>query len=445
MTSENGLSERELEILKLVATGASNKEIAQALVISPNTVKVHLRNIFAKTEASSRTEATLYAIRTGLIAPPVDVAPPSEMIFAPAVLEAEQPAVETRRRISPLAWAGIAVLFVLLLAGAFWGGQVLVNGQATAVATVSPVISVDRWASLSPLTSPRSEMAAARYEDAIYLIGGQTEQGLSDETLKLTVSSGAWSTGKNKPTAVKDAQAVLLGEEIYIPGGQTGDGSVISTLEVYNPRRDSWRTAQPLPVALSAYAAAAYEGRLFLFGGWDGSTFVKTVYVYDPVEDSWTERNSLSTPRGFAAAVSLEGKIQLLGGTDGTQALALNEYYYPQREDNQEPAWETRAPMPQKRMGMAAAVLANQVYVFGGQSAADDPQALPPVQYQPASDSWSEISPWPQDMGTALNLVPVDTQLRIFGGQLGGQPLAQHRSYQAIYNLLLPVIQDGGN
>src|SRR5258707_15675550 len=61
------LSDREHEILRLVATGASNKNIAQQLVISPNTVKVHLRNIFGKIGVATRTEATLYAIRQGLV------------------------------------------------------------------------------------------------------------------------------------------------------------------------------------------------------------------------------------------------------------------------------------------------------------------------------------------------------------------------------------------
>ena len=59
------LSERETEVLKLAATGISNKDIAEQLFLSPRTVQVHLGNIFNKLGVASRTEAILYGLRRG--------------------------------------------------------------------------------------------------------------------------------------------------------------------------------------------------------------------------------------------------------------------------------------------------------------------------------------------------------------------------------------------
>jgi DNA-binding CsgD family transcriptional regulator/tetratricopeptide (TPR) repeat protein len=63
----HGLSARELEVLRLVATGKSNREIAATLVISERTVARHLQNIFAKLRLSSRTAATAFAFEHGLV------------------------------------------------------------------------------------------------------------------------------------------------------------------------------------------------------------------------------------------------------------------------------------------------------------------------------------------------------------------------------------------
>jgi DNA-binding CsgD family transcriptional regulator/pimeloyl-ACP methyl ester carboxylesterase len=62
----NGLSGRELEVLRLIASGRSNPQIADELVISLNTVQRHVSNILAKTGASNRTEAAVYARDKGL-------------------------------------------------------------------------------------------------------------------------------------------------------------------------------------------------------------------------------------------------------------------------------------------------------------------------------------------------------------------------------------------
>ena len=61
------LTDRELEVLKLVATGMSNREIAGDLYISENTVKNHVRNILEKLHLHSRMEAVVYAVREKLL------------------------------------------------------------------------------------------------------------------------------------------------------------------------------------------------------------------------------------------------------------------------------------------------------------------------------------------------------------------------------------------
>jgi DNA-binding NarL/FixJ family response regulator len=61
------LSPRELEVLKLVAQGATNREIADSLFISENTVKTHLSNIMEKLHLANRSQAAAYAVRRGLV------------------------------------------------------------------------------------------------------------------------------------------------------------------------------------------------------------------------------------------------------------------------------------------------------------------------------------------------------------------------------------------
>jgi len=62
------LTEQEIRILTLIAEGLTNADIADALCVSPNTVKTHVHNIFVKLGVSDRTQAALWAIRRGLVA-----------------------------------------------------------------------------------------------------------------------------------------------------------------------------------------------------------------------------------------------------------------------------------------------------------------------------------------------------------------------------------------
>ncbi len=66
---DDTLTERELYVLRLVASGATNQDIAEKLSISINTVKSHLKNILSKLQLDNRTQAATYAIQHGLVLP----------------------------------------------------------------------------------------------------------------------------------------------------------------------------------------------------------------------------------------------------------------------------------------------------------------------------------------------------------------------------------------
>jgi DNA-binding NarL/FixJ family response regulator len=61
------LTERELEVLRLVAQGLTDAQVADALVVSPRTVNAHLRSIYSKLGITSRHAATLFALKQHLI------------------------------------------------------------------------------------------------------------------------------------------------------------------------------------------------------------------------------------------------------------------------------------------------------------------------------------------------------------------------------------------
>ncbi len=62
-----GLTEREIEVLRLLAAGKSNREIADELVLSVRTVERHVTNLYGKIDARGRADATAYAFTHGLV------------------------------------------------------------------------------------------------------------------------------------------------------------------------------------------------------------------------------------------------------------------------------------------------------------------------------------------------------------------------------------------
>jgi len=414
------LTERELEVLRLVATGASNQQIARELFISVNTVKVHLRNIFAKLGVQSRTEATLYAIREGWI----------EGVQLPG----EAPRARPR-----LTWQlGMAVVAVLLLVIAMVAWTITRSPGSSAMPTpeVAAALSLQRWRARAPLPTPREGLALVVYEGHVYAIGGESAEGVTGAVERYDPKADNWASLADKPTPVADVAAALIGGEIYVPGGRTASGSPTEIVEAYNPETDTWERKAPLPVALSAYALAALEGKLYVFGGWDGSAYLDSVYEYDPAQDLWVAKTPMPTARGFAGAAVADGKIYVIGGYDGREELATNEEYVPSQDDGQGNPWAVKSPMPEGRAGCGVAAAANIIHVIGG---GWEGEVADGVKYNVRTDEWEVFEVPVRGQWRGLGLALVDTEIYAIGGW-NGDYMDANQEYKALFTVILPII-----
>lgn len=432
------LSEREIEILRLLATGVSNKEIAQKLFISPNTVKVHLRNIFSKTGAVSRTEATLFAIRAGLVVVDTPTTPPlsvvSETIPTP---NAPRPLNQPRRSARVIRWAVVGALGLVLIASPLlWRALTAVSATPTVQAnTPSPGPAPQRWQANADMPIAQSAFAVAAYNNQIYAIGGHVGGVITNVVSRYDANADEWMTLNPKPIPVAEMNAAVVGGQIYIPGGRLASGAVTSTLEIYHPDTDTWEQRAPLPMAMSAYALAAFEGQLYLFGGWDGEAYRAEAFVYDPGQDAWAKLPPMPTARGQAGVAVAGGQIYVIGGSDGTSPLTQNEAFNPNSQ-----TWLTRTPLPVGRANPGMTTIADNVYLVGGEG---DPGPALTLQYSPAQDEWRTfeapigITHWRQLGLAVLN----GQQLFAFGGERNGQMTTGTLSYQVIYTIAFPIIK----
>jgi DNA-binding CsgD family transcriptional regulator/N-acetylneuraminic acid mutarotase len=446
MPEINDLSERELEILRLVATGVSNKEIAQKLYISTNTVKVHLRNIFSKIEVASRTEAAMFAVSNGLV-PDVQSADTSANqesytsvrggLFPTTSIQVTT-AEPDRSLFQPIWFLGAIVLVAIL----FFGYQLL-NQQQPAVSASPTQVNIPtpqaRWRELTKMPTPRFGLALAAYGNQVFAIGGDLQQGVTNVVESYDTGLGSWQAMAEKPTAVGDVSAAVLSGKIFVPGGKLANNLPSNVLEIYDPQRNSWSKGSPLPAPVSAYALAAFEGRLYLFGGWDGEHFVNSVYAYDPSTNVWTTLPSMPTARAYAGAAASGERIYVLGGRNQDGILNSNESFLPNYETGSGDAWSNAVPLPEGRYGMGVTSLAGFIYVVGG--AAQGKNELSTLVFLPSNGTWSISRDDITQPVVNPGVVTIDAFLYSIGGEYAGKPVSNNQTFQALTTIAVPIIR----
>jgi DNA-binding CsgD family transcriptional regulator/N-acetylneuraminic acid mutarotase len=480
MSDFEELSDREMDVLRcVVESGASNKEIASELSISHHTVKVHLRNIYAKLGVSSRTEAATIAIQHGLVTipglevatpdpepkpVPVEVESEAEGVAETAVSATPNPAPlptdaaapepapaeapSTRNQlVRPFLLGGLLIGVLLLAAlGLLWPGSpwAVISNEPTPIPFTETAIGDTRWSLGRPLPAPQAGMSVAAVGLTVYQIGGETAEGIINTTLAYNTSERQWQDRAAKPTAIADAGTAVLFGEIYVVGGRLANGQPTNVVEAYSPAENGWRLIAPLPQPVSGGLALADGSFLYLFGGWDGSNYLDTSFVYDPSSDSWRPLPPLAQPRAFAAGDALTGRLYVVGGSDGTAELDTCQYLDPTAAENG--VWFDCPALLQPRAGAAAAVLRNRLYVIGGGQ--NNSPITYSEMYEPNSNRWQVVNTPVLENATSwssLGVAVVESRLYALGGRLDGEATAATYVYAPfIFQTFIPAASGGG-
>jgi DNA-binding CsgD family transcriptional regulator len=453
MTGNTELSVRELEILRLVATGASNKEIAQKLFISTNTVKVHLRNIFSKIGVESRTEAAMYAVTSGILT--TDQGLLNNSVQAGGfdssinrditVSEGAQIGVgKSESKLSrnrfwiliTLLFAGMIILVIYLL--------VLPRIRLNQVNEISLSTSGNeqRLQILSSMPTARTNMAVVVQDDQIYVIAGKSTEGLSDLVEVYDIQKIQWRKLSPKPTRVQNIGAAVIGGKVYVPGGELESGQMTDTLEIFDPVKNIWVEGSRLPEKISSYAITSFEGRLYLFGGNTGNKITDTVFEYDPSTDQWIEKTPMPRNRSNATAANSGGRIYVIGGYDGKNALDFNDIYQPDQDIKGGHPWSQGKPLPEKRYSMGSAAIADFIHVIGGLGGINDDFIS--FQYVPISETWQSYRVAGLSTWSNLGVLSQGLNLYLVGGSIDGMITDQLVTFKAVYILNLPLILESG-
>ncbi|RCK75715.1 MAG: putative two-component system response regulator [Anaerolineae bacterium] len=433
MNETQELSEREIEILKLVATGLSNKEIAYQLRISPNTVKVHLKNIFAKINVVSRTEAAMYAVKQGWV----------EAGFQPLKeenLEEElsQTPYHNPLRLSPLfigllgvvglAFVGLIIFLSLNLADQ--------NAPTVIEVVVTPTAEPARWELVTQMPVARKSMAYAAVDNKIYIIGGETPNGITDRVDIYDTVTGQWSDGARKPTPVSEACGAYVGGKIIVAGGTTPAGEVTNVVEAYDVALDRWEPWVSLPISVTGAACFVYEGNYYLGGGWNGEKVYSEIFSSPSSHEVWENSGKLTLSRAYFGVSELSERIYFVGGWNGTGGL--DDISSLSLITDKQSGLEFGS-MNESRYRLTSLGVLDKLYILGGLNDLEpltNSLEINPKNRMVRSIDNPEGKAW-HDHGA----VSLGEYLYGFGGMLGDRLASEVYRLRVLYTILLPIIQ----
>ncbi|MEZ4410716.1 MAG: kelch repeat-containing protein [Polyangiales bacterium] len=284
------------------------------------------------------------------------------------------------------------------------------------------------------LSTPRSHLGAAVARDGkVYAIGGVTSSTRASNAVEMwdpVAGATSWVSRASLPIGIRSAGVAAGGDgRIYVYGGENGSGPSDRAF-AYDPATNTWRELARMARRRYAVASAgALDGRVYALNGNAGAGgTVRDAQAYDPMTSAWATLGS--TPlhtEGSAAAGGADGRVYLFGGYDNATHYRDVSVFDPTTG-----AWTTAPRLPEGRAWHGAALaLDGTFHVAGGDELRSRPTDAHRV-YDPVARAWRNAAPLPEPRDSFAMVTLLDGRVLAIGGvTLGDTRLATVRAWAA--------------
>lgn len=234
---------------------------------------------------------------------------------------------------------------------------------------------------------------------------------ISSMTFASLAQTNGWTDRTPTPTVRTLASGCVLEDKIFVTGGAVTETTLTAAVEVYDPALDAWTVKADLPALLWGHAICAYQGKIYVFGGfgpgmWSPAT--RHVYVYDPSSGEWTQKKDMPWDNAWGGIAVVGSTIYLLGG--GSEACGAPVHTVKAYDPASE-TWTSKTDMPLARFGLSACVADGKIYAIGGGYQCNGNAAYKRVEvYDPMANTWTRKA----DMLTAR----IGLGACVLGGQI---------------------------
>ena len=281
------------------------------------------------------------------------------------------------------------------------------NASAGAITSAARLFISIAWSRAAAAPLKRSEGFGTIANGELYLFGGYYGDPYFTPTRRADAynpATNTWARIADLPIGLSHVGVAEDGVNIYLAGGypaqSDGTGQNFSTRAVwkYNTSTNTYASMPLLPAARAGGVLVRLDRILHYFGGSDRNRVDSGTHwaLNIDTDTAWTILTPMPTPRNHLGGAVLDGKIYAVGGQSGQDASAI----YRNNVDAYNPttnAWTDLASLPRARSHHSAStfVMGGRIIVVGGESAYSSATLANVTAYNPATNSWTELTRLP--------------------------------------------------